>query len=375
MNLLRKLLRGIYYFCVGVKTACSDLCEWYTSNKSIPRPLRNRASLLVLLLAVAAGGWGLVSMLGSGSIEGRQVSAKPEGPSSSQAEDGSSSMPEQPEPEESTPEPEPSSSSSSEPEAAKVDAVATATRYQPITAEKLSATITERVDQYYEAGIVSAAGGSAAAGAGAGVVYTPPASGDIAAWKAINPDVRGWISISNTNISYPVVVGPYTNYYTHLDVYKNASRNGCIWFDSDTRFDSKGEILSQNAVIYGHNWTNCWRPVNIGNPNDVMFAQLAAYDNAAFAAANPYIRVTTQGGDHLYQVFSVFYTTLDFVYNYADGSTIPGIISTAKAKSIHNFNVSVGSNDQFITLSTCTRVLGQQLGENQRFVVMAKKIS
>ena len=38
MNLLRKLLRGIYYFCVGIKTACSDLIEWYTSNKNIPRP-------------------------------------------------------------------------------------------------------------------------------------------------------------------------------------------------------------------------------------------------------------------------------------------------------------------------------------------------
>ena len=374
MNLLRKLLRGIYYFCVGIKTACSDLIEWYTSNKNIPRPLRNRASLLVLLLAVAAGGWGLASMLGSGGIEGRQVSAKPDETSSSQEEPASSSTPEQSEPEESTPEPGPEEESSSEPaeQAEKVDAVAAATRYQPITAEKLSATITERVNQYYEAGIVSNEGGGSA---GAGVVYTPPASGDIAAWKAINPDVRGWISISNTNISYPVVVGPYTDYYTHRDVYKNASRNGCIWFDSDTRFDSKGEILSQNAVIYGHNWTNCWRPVNIGNPNDVMFAQLAAYDNAAFAAANPYIRVTTQGGDHLYQVFSVFYTTLDFAYNYADGSTIPGIISTAKAKSIHNFNVSVGSSDQFITLSTCTRILGQQLGENQRFVVIAKKIS
>ena len=35
MNLLRKLLRGIYYFCVGIKTACSDLIEWYTSNKNI----------------------------------------------------------------------------------------------------------------------------------------------------------------------------------------------------------------------------------------------------------------------------------------------------------------------------------------------------
>ncbi len=43
MNLLRKLLRGIYYFCVGIKTACSDLIEWYTSNKNIPRQI-GRAS-------------------------------------------------------------------------------------------------------------------------------------------------------------------------------------------------------------------------------------------------------------------------------------------------------------------------------------------
>ena len=126
-------------------------------------------------------------------------------------------------------------------------------------------------------------------------------------------------------------------------------------------------------MLYGHNWTNCWRPVRIGNPGDVMFAQLAAYDNAEFAKANPYIRVATLGGDHLYQVFTVFYTDLSFGYNYADGAVVNQIISTAKAKSIHDFDVTVGPNDKIITLSTCTRVLGA--GDNQRFVVMAKKIS
>ena len=64
---------------------------------------------------------------------------------------------------------------------------------------------------------------------------------------------------------------------------------------------------------------------------------------------------------------------MSFGYNYADGAVVDQIISTAKAKSIHDFGVSVGANDQIVTLSTCTRVLGP--GDNQRFVVMAKKVS
>lgn len=191
-----------------------------------------------------------------------------------------------------------------------------------------------------------------------GATFTPPAAGDIAGWKAVNPDVFGWITIANTNISYPLVYNANTNFYTSRGYYKEASRNGVIWADGDTKFDANGEITSRNCVLYGHNWTNCWRPVRIGNPGDVMFAQLAAYDNAEFAKANPYIRVATLGGDHLYQVFTVFYTDLSFGYNYADGAVVNQIISTAKAKSIHDFGVTVGPNDKIITLSTCTRVLG-----------------
>ena len=55
MNLLKKFLRGVYYFCVGVKSAVCDFLDWYTNNRSIPRVLRSRASLAVIVLAVAAG--------------------------------------------------------------------------------------------------------------------------------------------------------------------------------------------------------------------------------------------------------------------------------------------------------------------------------
>lgn len=350
MNLLKKFLRGVYYFCVGVKSAVCDFLDWYTNNRSIPRVLRSRASLAVIVLAVAAGGWGLVSAVSGMDLTRRE----PVSPSSS-AQEEQASQPQQPvseaEPVSAPAEP----AESSQPE---VDALAGATRYEPVTAVQLSRLLKSRAETYEKE---------------EGATFTPPAAGDIAGWKAVNPDVFGWITIANTNISYPLVYNANTNFYTSRGYYKEASRNGVIWADGDTKFDANGEITSRNCVLYGHNWTNCWRPVRIGNPGDVMFAQLAAYDNAEFAKANPYIRVATLGGDHLYQVFTVFYTDLSFGYNYAYGAVVNQIISTAKAKSIHDFDVTVGPNDKIITLSTCTRVLGA--GDNQRFVVMAKKIS
>ena len=350
MNLLKKFLRGVYYFCVGVKSAVCDFLDWYTNNRSIPRVLRSRASLAVIVLAVAAGGWGLVSAVSGMDLTRRE----PVSPSSS-AQEEQASQPQQPvseaEPVSAPAEP----AESSQPE---VDALAGATRYEPVTAVQLSRLLKSRAETYEKE---------------EGATFTPPAAGDIAGWKAVNPDVFGWNTIANTNISYPLVYNANTNFYTSRGYYKEASRNGVIWADGDTKFDANGEITSRNCVLYGHNWTNCWRPVRIGNPGDVMFAQLAAYDNAEFAKANPYIRVATLGGDHLYQVFTVFYTDLSFGYNYADGAVVNQIISTAKAKSIHDFDVTVGPNDKIITLSTCTRVLGA--GDNQRFVVMAKKIS
>ena len=186
MNLLKKFLRGVYYFCVGVKSAVCDFLDWYTNNRSIPRVLRSRASLAVIVLAVAAGGWGLVSAVSGMDLTRRE----PVSPSSSVQEE-QASQPQQPvseaEPVSAPAEP----AESSQPE---VDALAGATRYEPVTAVQLSRLLKSRAETYEKE---------------EGATFTPPAAGDIAGWKAVNPDVFGWITIANTNISYPVS-------YTHL---------------------------------------------------------------------------------------------------------------------------------------------------------------
>ena len=64
-----------------------------------------------------------------------------------------------------------------------------------------------------------------------------------------------------------------------------------------------------------------------------------------------------------------FIMYISFNYNVSEGN-IGYIISEAKARSRHTFDVDVNSSDKILTLSTCTRAYGNT--SNQRFVVMAR---
>ncbi len=195
--------------------------------------------------------------------------------------------------------------------------------------------------------------------------------GNISSWKAINSDVVGWLKIPNTNINYPVVVGPDNLYYNSLGYYKEYSRNGVIWADSYTKFGNSSQI-SQNTVLYGHNWTNVSANPRIGNSNDVMFAQLTAFHHLNFAKVTPYIHYSTSSEEMLWKVFAVFYTEESFNYIESDpgAAGLQYIIDEAKLRSRHNYSVDVNSSDKILTLSTCTRAYGQT--SKQRFVVMAR---
>lgn len=195
---------------------------------------------------------------------------------------------------------------------------------------------------------------------------------NIASWKAVNSDVVGWLRIPNTNIDYPVVHHSDVNYYMARDVYKNNSRNGVIWADGEADF-SPGKSI-RNTVIYGHNWTNISRNPRIGNQNDVMFAQLTAYQHLSFAQQNPYIHYSTAEKERTWVVFAAFYTDINFYYIscYPDDTLFAQIVTGAKSRSEHIYDVEVSYSDEIITLSTCTRAFGPSA--NQRFVVMARAL-
>ena len=194
---------------------------------------------------------------------------------------------------------------------------------------------------------------------------------NIASWKAKNSDVVGWLRIPNTNINYPVVVGPDNLYYSAKGYDKNYSYYGVIWADSDTKFGNRNQI-SQNTVLYGHNWTNYTATPFITRASDIMFGQLPSFHYLNFCKSTPYIHYSTESEEMTWKVFAVFYTEESFNYIVSDpgASGLQYIINEAKARSLHDFAVDVNSSDKILTLSTCTRAYGQT--NQQRFVVMAR---
>ncbi len=203
------------------------------------------------------------------------------------------------------------------------------------------------------------------------VTVTTTGSENLSYWRSVNSDVIGWLKVPTTNINYPVVKGPNTNYYIDKDIYGNYSVNGVIWADSDIRTGS-GSQLSNNTVIYGHNWTNYSANPSVGRSGDVMFAQLTSLQHLWVAQQIPYIYFSTPEEDMAWQVFAAFYTdtNLDYIVTDPGSSTMQYIIDEAIARSEHVYDVSVSASDKILTLSTCTRRFGAR--SDQRFVVMAK---
>ena len=64
----------------------------------------------------------------------------------------------------------------------------------------------------------------------------------------INPDVKAWVTLDNTNIDYPVVQGKTNLTYINTDVYGNFSLAGSIFLDSR----NDGNFNDNYSLLYGH---------------------------------------------------------------------------------------------------------------------------
>ena len=65
---------------------------------------------------------------------------------------------------------------------------------------------------------------------------------------ALNPDVRGWLTIDNTHIDYPLLQGTNNVKYVNTDVYNNFSLSGSVFMD----FSNAGDVTDFYTLVYGH---------------------------------------------------------------------------------------------------------------------------
>ncbi|HPR39610.1 MAG TPA: class B sortase [Oscillospiraceae bacterium] len=175
------------------------------------------------------------------------------------------------------------------------------------------------------------------------------------------------LSVSGTSIqNYPIYQNTgSTNYYA-----------GSKWYYTEmgwaaaTAHLSSGS-LSQNTVIYGHNWGNCFVPFSSYGK---QFESLMAFTYSDFATSNQYIYLTTNDATYTFRIFAVAFTTnLNFYIN-CNGIDVASVASKAQNLSMYDYGVGVGSSDKLLTLSTCTRYFSG-MGANQRFIIMAKLVS
>ena len=179
----------------------------------------------------------------------------------------------------------------------------------------------------------------------------------------LNKDLVGWISIKDTLVDYPVVQTEDSQYYLEHDFYGNSNMNGQIILDSN----ADPYTPSYNLVISGHHMQN-----------GSMFGDLPEYRNKNYWEKRKFVEFDTLMARKQYVIFAVFYSAdydedeEGFRYN----ADIQYRLDTRhwleeiEENKLYDTGIDVAYGDEFITLTTCNRVLHK----NGRFVVVCRRI-
>ena len=176
--------------------------------------------------------------------------------------------------------------------------------------------------------------------------------------SAINSEYKFWLKVDNTNIDYPVVQSTDNDFYLKYDFNKNPLASGSIFMDYRNNFEKDNSI-----IVYGHNMKN-----------KTMFAQLTKFKDKNFFNENNLIKVEYKNNTYIYEVFSVYTADLnneDYLkVDFKDENDYKKYINYIKDKSLYKKDIELNSNDNLITLYTCSYEF-----ENARTIIHGKLIS
>ena len=174
--------------------------------------------------------------------------------------------------------------------------------------------------------------------------------------KKINNDIKGWIKVNGTNVNYPFVQTNDNDFYLNHTLDKTSNGGGWLFLDY------RNNILNdKNTIIYGH-----------GRVNKTMFGSLKNIldNNWLTNKDNFVIKLSTENELTLWQIFSIYKipTTSDYLQiNFDSDIEYETFINKLISRSEYNFNTSISTSDNILTLSTC-------YNNSDKLVVHAKLI-
>lgn len=180
---------------------------------------------------------------------------------------------------------------------------------------------------------------------------------DLDALQLINPDIKGWIYIEDTPISYPILWSGDDNTYLRHTYEGKYDIMGSILLSEYNDPD----FIDQNNLIFGHN-----------SHGETMFGTLKNYADGKYFNDHLYVNIILPGRTLKYRVFSAFETdSTSNVYTVRFG-TENGYKSwkqnMATASVVDTDVKQVNNLTNTITLSTCSK----NSGSERRFVVIAQ---
>ena len=203
--------------------------------------------------------------------------------------------------------------------------------------------------------------------AGGEVIPAVDRQAQLADAKEKNPDTAAWLYIPGAEVDDPVMQAADNSYYLQRDENGNFSEWGCYYAHCDDHLGSRSQ-LDQNTVIFGHSASDC-------DPDGPRFTKLHRFMDADYVQENPYIYLSVEGEDMIFQITACFITDISFDYIAPDptGQELADFLAQVAAKNwLELDGVTFGEEDTILTLSTCCRKYDMENTGDQRLVVMAK---
>ena len=180
------------------------------------------------------------------------------------------------------------------------------------------------------------------------VVYPEGILSQFMSLYSVNQDVRGWVTVDNTKINYPVTVDPSENFYNSHDFYGKSSTYGVPHLSMGVTL--KPGQSNRSLVIYGNN-----------PENGQMFSSLSEFTKLSYLKGHTTIELNTLYQKNSYKIFAVVMVqdgdtsaeAFDYtVDQFATEEDFLQFVTELHRRSLFDTPVEVREGDDLLLLST-----------------------
>lgn len=173
---------------------------------------------------------------------------------------------------------------------------------------------------------------------------------------AVNPDVRGWLTLDDTHIDYPLLQAQDNMKYINTDIYGEFSLSGSLFLD----YRNAPDFSDFYSLVYGHHMDA-----------EVMFGELAYFLEEDYFERHRTGTLLLPDGGYSIELFACMtadaYDGAIFFPAAETEEEKRELLDHIETEAVHYRDVGVTSGDRIIGFSTCS-----EAATNARTVVFGR---